>query len=176
MVMIGNCCRKGKQLPGKPGLRVLCICILLAAVLILVSGICFGNLNYNGVKLLENEKAEFRISEFAGKRGLIYEACLRCFLGFSWDKRIFGCGPDSLTEVIEPYLYKDGERIFRADDILNDAHCQPLHYLLTCGLLGFAAIPAFISAPSTLCGKGGKRALLPMAFCCHSLCIFPVFS
>lgn len=141
-VILGLLDRKGK-VPGRPRVWVLLLIFLAAGLLILFAGLRFGKMNYDGVDLKGGEKAEFRIMEFAGKRGQIYDACLRCYNDFSWDQKLFGGGVDNLRSVIDPYLYIDGERIFKEGDILDDAHCQPLHYLLTCGLLGFAAYTGF---------------------------------
>ena len=116
-------------------------------------------MNYDGVDLKGGEKAEFRIMEFAGKRGLIYDACLRCYNDFTWDQKLFGGGVDNLRSVIDPYLYIDGERIFKEGDILDDAHCQPLHYLLTCGFLGFAAYTGFyLCIVCVLCRRREKTS------------------
>ena len=163
------------SLPARPRLWIVLVFILVIALLILCAGMGIGHLNYNGESLEEGEQAELNLFRLWGGRGFIYYACLRCYLDYPWQMKLFGCGIDSLEPVLEPYLVYRGERFLRPGDYLNDAHCQPLHYLLTCGFLGFAAFTGFYAAAILLLLRQRKNGAYSDAFLLALLLYLPTF-
>lgn len=74
------------------------------------------------------------------RRGFVYRRSLRAFADYSLLDRLFGKGVDCTRRILEPYF---DDPAMLAHGIFNDAHCQPLQYLLTTGLLGGGALMVF---------------------------------
>ena len=153
-------CASAGTLPPRPGLLEGMLCLALAALLIIAAGL-LRRLNLMGIERALEEPLEFNLMALGGGRGYIYRACLRAYRHFPLPEKLLGCGLDSLEPAVEPYLSDRGRRFFPVGSILNDAHCQPLHFLLTGGLAGFAAWTGFYL--SCLMAMGAKRKRSPFS-------------
>ena len=74
------------------------------------------------------------------RRGFVYRCSAKALSGFSLADCLFGQGVDMTHHILGPYF---DDPAMLAHGVFNDAHCQPLQYLLTTGLLGSASLIAF---------------------------------
>lgn len=96
--------------------------------------------------------------DWGSRRGFVYARSLRAYADFSPADKLFGRGVDTAARILGPYM--DNPRIL-ARGTFNDAHCQPLQLLLTCGLVGALAYVALYGAVLRALWRGaGDDALL----------------
>lgn len=82
-----------------------------------------------------------RFDDYWGsRRGFVYIRSLRALADYSPMDILFGRGVDLTKRVLRPYF--DAPEITRLG-VFNDAHCQPLQFLLTMGVMGALSFVAF---------------------------------
>lgn len=84
-------------------------------------------------------KSGFTFLNFSDKwgnnRGFIWKTCLSLFNNhYSAKDLLIGCGPDCIQPAIEQYYFND--IVFGNFERFNNAHNEPLQYLLVNGILG----------------------------------------
>lgn len=67
-------------------------------------------------------------------RGMIYKGAAKAYFDFPIVQKLFGGGVDTAKRILLPYMVGSDSSV-----VFNDAHCQPLQFLLTTGLCGAAA-------------------------------------
>ena len=77
---------------------------------------------------------------WGSRRGFVWKRALRAFSDFPWNDKLFGRGIDSTKAILTPYF---DNPVMLAYGVFNDAHNQPLQFLITTGILGIAAILYF---------------------------------
>ena len=77
---------------------------------------------------------------WGSRRGFVYTRALRAYADYSLKEKLIGRGLEQVLSTLNPYF--DNSAML-SDGIYNDTHCQPLQFLLNCGLLGAAAFVAF---------------------------------
>jgi len=138
------CCTCASRAGMKaPGVKRLAASVRVAAVVLaavtLAAVFCFTVL-YPDAEI-GSLSSLLRLDDHWGtRRGFVYRCSIRAFSGFSLADCLFGQGVDMARHILEPYF--DNPAML-AHGVFNDAHCQPLQYLLTTGLLGAGALVAF---------------------------------
>lgn len=104
------------------------------------------------------------------RRGFVYRRTLYAYRDFSPEDKLFGRGVDITERILSPYF--DDEKML-AYGVFNDAHNQPLQYLITTGLFGALSLLAFHALSlRALMRSSGKDAVLcggVCALCGYSL-------
>ena len=157
------CCRcaskNGKKLPGVRRIAVLAMTAVFILLLLLIAAIvCFT------VVFPEAEigvlSSFLRFNDHWGtRRGFVYRCSMNALAGFSPLDWFFGRGVDMTRHILEPYF--DNPSML-AHGVFNDAHCQPLQYLLTIGLLGAGSLTAFYLS-AMICFA--RHAKIDMSLC-----------
>ncbi|MGN0166297.1 MAG: O-antigen ligase family protein [Lachnospiraceae bacterium] len=75
--------------------------------------------------------------EFGSFRGFIWRLAMKDFSHLPTFKKLFGYGPETLLNIYNQ-KYHD-EMIDITGVIYDNVHCEPMEYLVTTGILGFAA-------------------------------------
>lgn len=91
------------------------------------------------------------------RRGFVYRRSLRAFADYPLIDCLFGKGVDCARSILEPY-FDDPSML--AYGKFNDAHCQPLQYLLTTGIIGCGSLIAFHA--SLLVRLGRRHSASPL--------------
>ncbi|MDO5377575.1 MAG: O-antigen ligase family protein [Clostridia bacterium] len=100
--------------------------------------------------------------EWGSLRGAVYTRAVRAYADYGWIDKLFGRGLDLTLRILTPYF--DDPAIL-VGGVFNDTHCQPLQFLLTCGLFGSAAFVALYgSLLALLLRRAGDDPLLCGAF------------
>jgi len=132
--------RNGFSVPRR---RRLCL-ISFIALLIIACAVAVGM--YFATSCLPEREATgiwrlFRLDDAWGsRRGFVYRRSLRAFSAFSLPKKLFGVGVDLTRRILSPYF--DNPEMLQYG-VFNDAHCQPLQFLLTCGIVGMVCFLGF---------------------------------
>lgn len=96
--------------------------------------------------------------QWGSLRGAVYIRAARAFGDYSLREKLFGRGIDVTLRILTPYF--DDPAIL-VGGVFNDTHCQPLQFLLTCGLAGSAAFVAlYLSLMAALFRRAGDDPLL----------------
>ena len=93
-------------------------------------------------------------------RGRIWRSCLQLFAAFPWPQKLLGGGSGCLVR------WDAGHRVFQ-DALVDAAHNEYLHYLLTSGLLGLGTYLAclFLRCRDTLLRDGSPLSLALLGGC-----------
>lgn len=71
-------------------------------------------------------------------RGMIYRGAGKAYCDFAMPQKLFGGGVDCAVRILLPYMENTAGSL-----VFNDAHCQPLQFLLTTGIFGAGAYMGF---------------------------------
>ena len=149
--------KKGKPAPGrKPAAVLVAAAAAIAAALIgaIVYFTCV-----EPTRELGASSALLRFDDdWGSRRGFVYTRSMIAYGDYGAADRLLGKGPDLTKRILAPYA--DNARVLSMGTF-NDAHCQPLQLLLTCGLLGCLSFLAlYISMLRALFLLEGKDPLL----------------
>ncbi len=132
--------RRGGRAPGRRRLMILgCALAALAAALLLAAILFFTHAEPQRELGALSDILRFDDS-WGSRRGFVYTRALRAFADYSPKEKLIGRGLDQALAAMRPYF--DNPAML-SDGVYNDAHCQPLQFLLNCGILGAAAFVAF---------------------------------
>lgn len=84
---------------------------------------------------------------WGSRRGGVYTRALRAYADFAPKNKLFGGGMELAKRVLDPYFASDPSLL--EFGYYNDAHCQLLQMLITCGPIAAAAYAFLLAA--TLC-------------------------
>lgn len=91
-------------------------------------------------------------------RGFVYKRALRAYADFGLVEKLFGGGIDLTQRILTPYF---DDPAMLVGGIFNDAHCQLLQILLTCGLFGMGSFVAlYVSVLVLLLRHAGDDPVL----------------
>ncbi len=128
--------KRGKKAPSRKIVMRALLGAFAAAVLAVIAVIVY----FSAVDTQKELGAAALLLRFndrwGSSRGFVWMRALRAFADFDMMDKLFGAGMEQALRVLAPY-FDDPARL--AYGVFNDAHCQPLQMLLTCGLLGMAA-------------------------------------
>lgn len=132
--------RRGAHAPGR---RRTASFVVIA--LILLTALLLGTIVYftcvNPQADLGAAASFLRFDDAWGTlRGFVYKRALRAYRDFSLTDKLFGGGLDLTERILTPY-FDDPSML--VGGVFNDAHCQPLQMLLTCGVFGFVSFTGF---------------------------------
>ena len=109
---------------------------LLGLVLALLAALVLAALMVRATKT--GSPAELCLNDaFGSRRGYIWIRGVRAYRDYTPLDRIFGRGLDLTKRITRPYIENAAEEKL-SGGVYNDAHCQPLQLLLTCGALGMS--------------------------------------
>ena len=154
--------RRGVRAPGRRRLAAAGLALLLLAALALAGMTIYFNC-IDTITPLGQLESVLRFGDGWGShRGFVYARSLRAFGDYGWADRLFGRGMEQTLSILEPYCE---ESVIAVTGIFNDAHCQPLQLLLTCGILGAASFLALYGASLLVAAKRlGGSALMTGLF------------
>lgn len=75
--------------------------------------------------------------EFGSYRGFIWRLAVNDFKHLSFFRKLVGYGPETILPIYNSKYYD--EMIAITGVVYDNVHCEPLEYLVTSGILGFAA-------------------------------------
>lgn len=146
-----------KRAPGKTITRLVAIIVVTLCSLILLTGIILFTFILPDAEI--GSLASFlRFNDYWGSyRGFVYARSIRAFSAFSATDKLFGQGVDLARRILTPYF--DHPEILLGG-VFNDAHCQILQLLITCGLCGAGAFLGFyLSMLNTVAKQSPKEPL-----------------
>ena len=150
--------RRGAGAPGKRRLVLLCAALTAAAVLALLAAIVWFTAFAPQAPLGEAADILRFDDSWGSQRGFVYVRALRAFAGFDPPGKLFGGGMELTRRILTPYFDNPA---MPAADAYNDAHCQILQMLITCGLFGCAAFVGFyLSVLALLLRRAGRDPVL----------------
>lgn len=122
-----------------PGSQKMCwiliVSLLTICILMLSAIFCLTEI-WPQIDLGEAENI-FRFSDQWGtRRGFVYRRAILAYSDYSAIERLFGKGVDCTARILSPYF---DDRSMLRYGIFNDAHCHPLQFLLTTGVMGAGA-------------------------------------
>ncbi len=131
---------RGVRAPGRK--RLLCVLIVL---LILAFALTLGLMVYFTFVDTSRDLGEMGYvlrfdDEWGSRRGFVYTRSLRALADYRPVEWLFGKGVERTRAILTPYFDNPDMLAF---GVFNDAHCQPLQFLLTCGLFGCLTFIAF---------------------------------
>lgn len=137
--------RRRVQAPSRKLMaRIVLIAVLIAFVLALCVVVWFSA--FDTQTDLGGLSSFLRFDDMWGSgRGFVYTRSLRAFRDYTLTEKLFGKGLGQTLDILTPYC-DNQQAIDLAGGVFTDAHCQPLQFLLTCGLVGAAAFLAFYAA------------------------------
>lgn len=150
--------RRGVRAPGRRAVLLAVALLIAAAFLLLLAGMVYFTVYDTQTDL--GEAASFLRfgDEWGSRRGFVYVRALRAYAGFSPLQKLIGGGMELTQRILTPYF--DNPAML-SDGVFNDAHCQPLQLLITCGLLGAASFVGFYLAMLwTLARRAGEDPVL----------------
>ena len=131
--------RRGMCAPGRRRLALLALALLLIAAAVLGAAVFYFNSIDTQTPLGELDHV-LRLSDSWGSyRGFVYARTMRAFADYSWADKLFGKGMEQTLAILTPYCEAS---ITAQIGVYNDPHCQPLQFLLTCGIFGAASFLA----------------------------------
>jgi len=155
--------RKGVRPPdSRRLLRTVFVLLGIAAILLLSCSVYFTFIAPSAE--LGAFSAIFRFDdEWGTRRGFVYRCSIKAFTEFSLLEKVFGGGVDCARQILTPYF--DDASMLKYGTF-NDAHCQPLQYLLTTGITGAVSfILLYVSLLQALFARMREDAMLTGAFC-----------
>lgn len=132
--------KRGIAAPGRKRTVAAALILFLLLVFILLGCIVYFTVWDTQADLGEAASFLRFNDEWGSLRGAVYIRSLRAYSDFSLTQKLFGCGLDTTLSILTPYF--DDPAIL-VSGVFNDAHCQPLQLLLTCGLFGSLAFAIF---------------------------------
>lgn len=109
--------------------------------------------------------------EFGSYRGFIWRLSVNDFKSLSLFRKLIGYGPETLLPVYNS-MYHD-EMIAVTGVVYDNVHCEPLEYLVTSGIFGFAA---YMTLVISLLYRLYKRAAIDRECCLYLVPIFSYFA
>lgn len=155
--------QRGCTAPGQKRMVRIVLSVLLLGAALLAGAIGYFTWAAPQADLGEAETILRFSDEWGTLRGFVYTRALRAFSDYSPVEKLFGRGMDMTLSILRPYFDRPEMLV---GGVFNDAHCQPLQYLLTCGLLGMLSYCAFYAAMFILLQRRASTdPLLCGAFC-----------
>ena len=124
---------KGMRPIGRNRLCVVCSVLLLLAIMLIILAIFLFTAVYDDVSLGAAADILRFDDNWGSSRGFVYKRSLRAFRDADWGDKAFGQGVDLAKRILKPY---DDNPHINVVGVFNDAHCQPLQLLITCGIFG----------------------------------------
>ena len=150
--------RRGMRAPGRERLLAICIALAVVAALALLGAIVYFTIFAPQVELGAAADILRFDDSWGSLRGFVYVRSLRAYADFSPMQKLFGRGMELAERVLRPYFDNPAMLV---GGIFNDAHCQPLQLLITCGLFGSAAFVGFyLSMLFLLLRRAGRDPVL----------------
>ena len=132
--------RRGVRAPGRRKLSLLCAALAAVAMLVLLGAIVYFTVFAPQFPLGAAADILRFDDSWGSLRGFVYVRALRAYADFSPMEKLFGRGIELTERILTPYFDNPAMLV---GGIFNDAHCQPLQMLITCGLFGSAAFVGF---------------------------------
>lgn len=155
--------RKGARAPGQKRLLIISFILLLLGAVLLISVVAYFTVAAPEIDLGGASSFLRFNDEWGSLRGFVYTRSLRAYSDYSLTEKLFGRGMDLTLRILRPYFDKPEMLVW---GVFNDTHCQPLQYLLTCGVLGMLSYIAFyLTMLVLLLRYAGKDPLLCGALC-----------
>ena len=141
------CCKlaliNGKRAPGVRRAAVTAFVFVFVLVLLLLAAIICFTVMYPDMEI-GSYSAFLRFDDHWGtRRGFVYRCSIKALADYSLSDWLVGRGVDMGLSILEPHF--DNPAML-SHGLFNDAHCQPLQYLLTTGLLGAGSLIAFYAS------------------------------
>ena len=130
----------GVRSPGRRRLMAFGLALAVLAAVLLFAAILFFTFVEPEYELGELADILRFDDTWGSRRGFVYTRALRAYADYSLKEKLIGRGLEQVLSTLNPYF--DNPAML-SDGIYNDTHCQPLQFLLNCGLLGAAAFVAF---------------------------------
>ena len=127
--------KKGKKPIGSKKLCIICIALFVLAFAMVVITIVLFTTVWDEINLGSAATILRFDDNWGSSRGFVFKRSLRAFRDASIADKLFGQGIDLARRILKPY---DDNPYINVVGVFNDAHCQPLQLLITCGLLGAA--------------------------------------
>lgn len=132
--------RKGCAVPGIKKLSMAFVAAAAILILLLFVLILYFTVFANDAQI-GSLSAYLRFDDHWGtRRGFVYRRACRALADFSPLDLLFGRGVDRTLHILKPY-FDDPSML--AQGLFNDAHCQPLQFLLTTGWVGAGSVIVF---------------------------------
>ena len=149
---------KGVHAPGRQRMLAVLAVLLVLALIIGCAAIAYFTLVDPECEL-GALSAYLRFDDNWGtRRGFVYKRSVRALADYSPLDWLFGRGVDNARSILTPYF--DDPAMLRYG-VFNDAHCQPLQYLLTTGLFGALSLLALHALTLRACWRrAGDSALM----------------
>ena len=135
--------RRGVRAPGRRRLAAVGLALLLLIALAFAGTVVYFSSIDTKTPLGQLESVLRLGDDWGSHRGFVYARSLRAFGDYGWADRLFGRGMEQTLSILTPYCE---ESVIAVTGVFNDAHCQPLQLLLTCGILGAGAFLALYGA------------------------------
>ena len=134
--------QRGVRAPSRRFMARMILIVLLAAVAVFLAAVVWFTV-YAPEADLGSLASLLRFDDMWGSvRGFVYKRSLRAFNDYTLTEKLFGRGLGQTLAILTPYC-DNQVAIDAAGGVFTDAHCQPLQFLLTCGLVGTVAFLAF---------------------------------
>ncbi len=134
--------QRGVRAPSRRFMARMILIFLLAAVAVFLAVVVWFTV-YAPEADLGSLASLLRFDDMWGSvRGFVYKRSLRAFNDYTLTEKLFGRGLGQTLTILTPYCDNQAA-IDAAGGVFTDAHCQPLQFLLTCGLVGTVAFLAF---------------------------------
>ncbi|MBR4515617.1 MAG: O-antigen ligase family protein [Lachnospiraceae bacterium] len=139
--------------------RIAIVLTVLVAVIMIATVIV-------GVTVIKKGVFKFDY-KWGSKRGYIWTKTAELFKDAPLRNKLFGYGDESLKSLMTDYYYT--EMIDVTGTVYDNAHCEPLHYLITTGITGLLAYLGllFVTIRSVI-----KRGLDCGPACCLLAAVF----
>ncbi len=135
--------RRGVRAPGKRRFARLALALLLMAVAAIGAAMLYFSCIDTQTPLGELGNVLRFGDSWGSYRGFVYTRAMRAFADYSRTDMLFGRGMEQTLAILTPYCE---ESVTSQLGVYNDPHCQPLQFLLTCGIFGAAAFIALYAA------------------------------
>ena len=108
----------------------------IAILLIIIIAVCMAAGIVVGVTVIKSDIFTFNY-KWGSKRGYIWTKTAELYAQAPLRNKLFGYGDESLKSLMTDYYYT--EMIDVTGTVYDNAHCEPLHYLITTGAVGLLA-------------------------------------
>ena len=108
----------------------------IALILTLAAFVCAVAVFILGVTVIKSDIFTFDY-KWGSKRGYIWSKTAELYAQAPFRNKLFGYGDESLKSLMMDYYYT--EMMDVTGTVYDNAHCEPLHYLITTGAFGLLA-------------------------------------
>ena len=125
--------------PGRQKVLLAVVAVALTGLILWIAAMVFFTWVNPQYDLGAAESLLRMNDSWGSRRGFVYLRSLRAYADYSVAQKLFGRGLDLAQSILSPYFDRPE---MLAQGTFNDAHCQPLQMLLTCGAFGAFAFLA----------------------------------